>query len=65
MITTKKRQTDRPTDVRYIPNSILYQVGNFYKEKRIEILTGLIMAIVWLMGFMLGAMMMAGMLGGI
>lgn len=65
MITTKKRQTDRPTNSRYIPNSILYHVGNFYKEKRIEILTGLIMAIVWLMGFMLGAMMMAGMLGGV
>ena len=65
MTDTKKRQTDRPTNSRYIVNSILYQVGNFYKEKRIEILTGLIMAIVWLMGFMLGAMMMAGMLGGV
>ena len=64
-MTTKKRQATRPTNVRYIPNLILYQVGNFYKEKRIEILTGLIMAIVWLMGFMLGAMMMAGMLGGV
>lgn len=64
-MTTKKRQATRPTNIRYIPNSILYQVGNFYKGKRIEILTGLIMAIVWLMGFMLGAMMMAGMLGGV
>ena len=60
MTDTKKRQTVRPAKKRYIVNSILYHLAEFYKSKKIEITIGLVMAIVWLSGFLLGAMMMLG-----
>lgn len=60
MAEIKKRQAVRPTNKRYIVNSILYHLVEFYKANKIEITIGLVMAIVWLSGFLLGAMAMAG-----
>lgn len=60
MTEIKKRQAVRPTNKRYIVNSILYHLVEFYKANKIEITIGLVMAIVWLSGFLLGAMAMAG-----
>lgn len=62
---TKKRQATRPTAKRYIVNSILYHLGGFFKTNHIQITVALIMAVTWLAGFLLGAMMMAGSLGAV
>ena len=60
MTNTKKRTAHRPVQKKYLFNSIIFYISEFFKEKHVEITIGLIMAIVWLSGFLLGAMMMFG-----
>lgn len=65
MGTATKKAVRRKTTKTYFFRSILYQIAEFFKENRVQIAAALIMAITWLAGFLLGAMMMAGFMGGI